>query len=119
MLTGGMLSSTKDGLLRSPIMANLYGFLSQAVSQFTTSPKLDKLGMRGSNTSEVVFEDVKVPGQPAQYTLCIFSGYCSVNCKPCAVPCILLCTLSITVHTQHAYPLYTITGLHNSLVHVY
>ena len=44
----------------------------QAVSQFTTSPKLDKLGMRGSNTSEVVFEDVKVPGQ---YTLSILSVY--------------------------------------------
>ncbi len=29
---------------------------------FSTSPKLDKLGMRGSNTSELVFEDCKVPG---------------------------------------------------------
>ncbi len=30
---------------------------------FSTSPKLDKLGMRGSNTCELVFEDCKVPGR--------------------------------------------------------
>ena len=29
---------------------------------FTMSPKLDKLGMRGSDTGELVFEDCKVPG---------------------------------------------------------
>lgn len=28
---------------------------------FSTSPKLDKLGMRGSNTCELVFEDCFVP----------------------------------------------------------
>jgi isovaleryl-CoA dehydrogenase len=28
---------------------------------FSSSPKLDKLGMRGSNTSELVFEDCEVP----------------------------------------------------------
>lgn len=28
---------------------------------FTSSPKLDKLGMRGSNTCELVFEDCRVP----------------------------------------------------------
>ena len=30
---------------------------------FSTSPKLDKLGMRGSNTCELVFEDVIIPGR--------------------------------------------------------
>jgi len=30
---------------------------------FSRSPKLDKLGMRGSNTCELVFEDVKVPAE--------------------------------------------------------
>lgn len=30
---------------------------------FSTSKKLDKLGMRGSNTCELVFEDCKVPGK--------------------------------------------------------
>lgn len=29
---------------------------------FSTMPKLNKLGMRGSNTCELVFENVKVPG---------------------------------------------------------
>ena len=43
----------------------------QAVSGFTTSPKLDKLGMRGSNTSEVVFEDVKVPGEETDQSDCM------------------------------------------------
>jgi len=32
---------------------------------FSTSPKLDKLGMRGSNTCELVFEDCEVPGTVA------------------------------------------------------
>lgn len=32
-------------------------------SGFTRSPKLDKLGMRGSNTCELVFQDVKVPAE--------------------------------------------------------
>jgi isovaleryl-CoA dehydrogenase len=30
---------------------------------FSTSPKLDKLGMRGSNTCELVFEDCEVPDE--------------------------------------------------------
>lgn len=30
---------------------------------FTRSPKLDKLGMRGSNTCELVFEDCRVPAE--------------------------------------------------------
>lgn len=30
---------------------------------FSTSKKLDKLGMRGSNTCELIFEDCKVPGK--------------------------------------------------------
>lgn len=29
---------------------------------FTTAQKLDKLGMRGSNTCELIFQDCKVPG---------------------------------------------------------
>jgi alkylation response protein AidB-like acyl-CoA dehydrogenase len=29
---------------------------------FSTAQKLDKLGMRGSNTCELVFEDCEVPG---------------------------------------------------------
>lgn len=30
---------------------------------FSTSPKLDKLGMRGSNTCELVFEDCRIPAE--------------------------------------------------------
>ena len=29
---------------------------------FNTGPKLDKLGMRGSNTCELIFDGCKVPG---------------------------------------------------------
>jgi len=36
-------------------------FLVEKTYGFTTSPKLDKLGMRGSNTGELVFQDVEVP----------------------------------------------------------
>ena len=36
--------------------------INQGMPGFSTSPKLDKLGMRGSNTCELVFEDCAVPG---------------------------------------------------------
>jgi isovaleryl-CoA dehydrogenase len=36
-------------------------FLVEKAFGFTTAQKLDKLGMRGSNTGELVFEDVEVP----------------------------------------------------------
>lgn len=29
---------------------------------FSTAQKLDKLGMRGSNTCELIFENCKIPG---------------------------------------------------------
>ncbi|CAH1246025.1 IVD [Branchiostoma lanceolatum] len=35
--------------------------VERGMEGFSTSPKLDKLGMRGSNTCELVFEDCKVP----------------------------------------------------------
>lgn len=35
--------------------------VEKGMSGFSTSQKLDKLGMRGSNTCELVFEDCKVP----------------------------------------------------------
>ena len=35
--------------------------IEKGFSGFSPSPKLDKLGMRGSNTSELVFEDCEVP----------------------------------------------------------
>jgi len=35
--------------------------VEKGMKGFTTAPKLDKLGMRGSNTCELVFEDCEVP----------------------------------------------------------
>ncbi|KAJ7380794.1 hypothetical protein OS493_007176 [Desmophyllum pertusum] len=35
--------------------------IEKGMEGFSTAPKLDKLGMRGSNTCELVFEDCKVP----------------------------------------------------------
>lgn len=38
-------------------------FLVERELGFTTAQKLDKLGMRGSNTGELVFQDVEVPAE--------------------------------------------------------
>jgi isovaleryl-CoA dehydrogenase len=35
--------------------------IEKEMKGFTTSPHFDKLGMRGSNTAELIFEDVEVP----------------------------------------------------------
>jgi len=37
--------------------------IERGMKGFSTSPKLDKLGMRGSNTCELVFEDCEVPAE--------------------------------------------------------
>ena len=37
--------------------------IERGMEGFSTMPKLDKLGMRGSNTCELVFEDCKVPSK--------------------------------------------------------
>jgi isovaleryl-CoA dehydrogenase len=37
--------------------------IEKGMSGFTTAQKLDKLGMRGSNTCELVFEDCEVPAE--------------------------------------------------------
>ncbi len=37
--------------------------VEKGMSGFSVSPKLDKLGMRGSDTAELVFEDCEVPGE--------------------------------------------------------
>lgn len=36
--------------------------IERGMEGFKSCQKLDKLGMRGSNTCELVFEDCKVPG---------------------------------------------------------
>lgn len=37
--------------------------VENATEGFSTAQKLDKLGMRGSNTCELIFEDCKIPGE--------------------------------------------------------
>lgn len=44
--------------------------IERGMEGFGTAQKLDKLGMRGSNTSELIFEDCKVPGK--SYNLFFF-----------------------------------------------
>lgn len=39
--------------------------IEKGMPGFSTSQKLDKLGMRGSNTCELVFDNCKVPGMPS------------------------------------------------------
>jgi len=37
--------------------------LEKGMAGFSTAPKLDKLGMRGSNTGELIFQDCEVPAE--------------------------------------------------------
>lgn len=53
--------------------------IERGMEGFSTAPKLDKLGMRGSNTAELVFEDCKVPvenvvGEVNKGIYVLFSG---------------------------------------------
>ena len=53
--------------------------IERGMNGFSTMPKLDKLGMRGSNTCELVFENCRVPaenilGQLNQGVYVLFSG---------------------------------------------
>jgi isovaleryl-CoA dehydrogenase len=53
--------------------------IEKAMKGFSTSPHFDKLGMRGSNTAELIFEDVEVPfenvlGEEGQGVRVLMSG---------------------------------------------
>ena len=53
--------------------------IEKGMAGFSTAQKLDKLGMRGSNTSELVFEDCEVPaenviGEPGRGVNVLMSG---------------------------------------------
>ncbi|KPA23063.1 Acyl-CoA dehydrogenase [Shimia sp. SK013] len=53
--------------------------IEKDMAGFSTSPHFDKLGMRGSNTAELVFEDVEVPfdkvlGEEGQGVAVLMSG---------------------------------------------
>jgi isovaleryl-CoA dehydrogenase len=53
--------------------------IEKSMKGFSTSPHFDKLGMRGSNTAELIFEDVEVPfenvlGEEGQGVRVLMSG---------------------------------------------
>ncbi|MBF9032214.1 isovaleryl-CoA dehydrogenase [Rhodobacterales bacterium HKCCE3408] len=53
--------------------------IEKSMTGFSTSPHFDKLGMRGSNTAELIFEDVEVPfenvlGQEGRGVAVLMSG---------------------------------------------
>ena len=53
--------------------------VEKTMKGFSTSPHFDKLGMRGSNTAELIFEDVEVPfenvlGEEGKGVLVLMSG---------------------------------------------
>ncbi|KAI8620590.1 acyl-CoA dehydrogenase/oxidase [Chytriomyces sp. MP71] len=74
---------------------------------FTKSPKLDKLGMRGSNTCELVFEDCEVPaenvlGEVGKGVYVLMSGLDLERLVLAAGPCGLMqAALDITIPYVH------------------
>lgn len=66
-ITNGPEASTFVIYARTAVGAGSGGITAFIVERdspgFTRSPKLDKLGMRGSNTCELVFEDCRVPAE--------------------------------------------------------
>lgn len=52
---------------------------------FSVAQKLDKLGMRGSNTAELVFENCKIPGNQRETFLCFLIYELSFQLKICWV----------------------------------
>uniref|UniRef100_A0A0B7AWP4 Isovaleryl-CoA dehydrogenase, mitochondrial n=1 Tax=Arion vulgaris TaxID=1028688 RepID=A0A0B7AWP4_9EUPU len=65
--------------------------IEKGMPGFSTSQKLDKLGMRGSNTGELVFEDCKVPvenvlGDVGKGVYVLFSGLDIERCILSAGP---------------------------------
>ncbi|XP_016007709.1 isovaleryl-CoA dehydrogenase, mitochondrial isoform X2 [Rousettus aegyptiacus] len=56
------LKAEKKDLAAVPASRGITAFIvEKSMPGFSTSKKLDKLGMRGSNTCELIFEDCKVP----------------------------------------------------------
>ncbi|KAM5234991.1 isovaleryl-CoA dehydrogenase, mitochondrial isoform 2-T2 [Ctenodactylus gundi] len=70
----------KTDLAAVPASRGITAFIvEKGMAGFSTSQKLDKLGMRGSNTCELVFEDCKVPaanvlGQEGKGVYVLMSG---------------------------------------------
>ncbi|KAM8770093.1 isovaleryl-CoA dehydrogenase, mitochondrial-like isoform 1-T1 [Rhynchonycteris naso] len=70
----------KTDLAAVPASRGITAFIvEKSMPGFSTGKKLDKLGMRGSNTSELIFEDCKVPadnvlGQLSKGVYVLMSG---------------------------------------------
>jgi isovaleryl-CoA dehydrogenase len=64
-ITNGPNADTLVVYAKTDAEANQRGIsafiIEKGMKGFSTSPKLDKMGMRGSNTCELVFEDCEVP----------------------------------------------------------
>ncbi|EGG05964.1 uncharacterized protein MELLADRAFT_52672 [Melampsora larici-populina 98AG31] len=61
-ITNGPNASTLIVYAKTNPPKGITAFIIESdMAGFSTSPKLDKLGMRGSNTCELVFEDCRVP----------------------------------------------------------
>jgi isovaleryl-CoA dehydrogenase len=64
-ITNGPNANTLVVYAKTDPQANQRGIsafiIEKGMKGFSTSPKLDKMGMRGSNTCELVFEDCEVP----------------------------------------------------------
>lgn len=54
--------------------------VEKTMKGFSVAQKLDKLGMRGSGTGELVFEDVRVPGTVHFHYIHIYTYVC-VFCR--------------------------------------
>ena len=57
----------------------------QGMEGFSTAQKLDKLGMRGSNTGELVFENCVVPGNIISIEYEIYKIYHFYTCMEITV----------------------------------
>uniref|UniRef100_A0A8D0J1L4 Isovaleryl-CoA dehydrogenase, mitochondrial n=2 Tax=Sus scrofa TaxID=9823 RepID=A0A8D0J1L4_PIG len=74
------LKADKKDLAAVPPSRGITAFIvEKGMPGFSTSKKLDKLGMRGSNTCELIFEDCKVPavnilGQLSKGVYVLMSG---------------------------------------------
>jgi isovaleryl-CoA dehydrogenase len=66
-ITNGTTASTFVIYAKTDVAAGTRGITAFIVEKetpgFTQSPKLDKLGMRGSDTCELVFEDCRIPAE--------------------------------------------------------
>nr|CAB3257483.1 isovaleryl-CoA dehydrogenase, mitochondrial-like [Phallusia mammillata] len=64
-ITNGPDADTLVAYAKTDLSSNAHGITAFIIEKdmegFSTGPKLDKLGMRGSSTGELIFQDCKVP----------------------------------------------------------